>query len=105
MRAFGYRQRHVIADDGLSRLYELQRLRCDVCRSVQLWIPTFIRVGKYYDDKTIHEAVTGSSDSCPAEDSTIRRWRRAAELQPVLPVRDPAPDVGLSRTAEKEEKQ
>lgn len=88
LRAFGYRVRHVIADDGRPREYEIQRLRCDACRSVQLWLPDFIRARKYYDDRTIRAAVAGSDD-CPAEDSTIRRWKKAAadpeQLQPGLP--------------------
>lgn len=84
LRAFGYRIRRVIADDGVARLYEIQRLRCDGCRSVQLWLPSFIMPRKYYDARTIRSAISGSSEACPAEDSTIRRWKHSDELQPVL---------------------
>jgi len=106
LRPFGYRLRHVIADDGLVRWYELQRLRCDACRAVQLWIPNFIRAGKYYDDRTIREAVEGSADSCPAEDSTIRRWKRASSevLQPDLPAFSSSDAVELKGTEKKGDK-
>lgn len=103
MRAFGYRRRRVIADDGVARFYELQRLRCDACRSVQLWIPSFIQPGKYYDVRTIRAAISGSSEECPAEDSTIRRWKQQEQLQPVLRVLSEPSVVKSKRTAKEEE--
>lgn len=102
LRAFGYRLRHVIADDGLARVYEIQRLRCDPCRAVHLWLPDFIRARKYYDDRTIRAAVAGS-DSCPAEDSTIRRWKKGQteKLQPDLPPIPSADSLELERATKK----
>lgn len=79
LRTFGYRLRHVIADDGLARWYELQRLRCDDCRLVHVWMPGFIRAHKYYDSQTIQDAIAGISDYCPAEDTTIWRWKKSAK--------------------------
>ena len=103
MRSFGHRLRRSIDSSGVSRQYELQRLRCDRCRSVHLELPDFMISGKYYDRDTIQNAVAGGGD-CPAEDSTIRRWKKERRtLQPVLPASGDGSVVDSSGTNTKEE--
>lgn len=105
LRAFGHRIRHAVDGAGVSRRYELQRLRCDRCRAVHLELPDFIAARKYYDRETIQSAIGGTVDDCPAEDSTIRRWKKEArsDLQPVLPMVGAPSVVDLTGTDTKEE--
>lgn len=96
LRLFGHRLRHVIDGAGIVRWYELRRLRCDACRSVHLELPAFIAAGKYYDARTIKRVAEGILDDCPAEDSTIRRWKQKKEnLQPDLPLDHEEPVIKL----------
>lgn len=105
LRAFGHRIRHAVDGAGVSRMYELQRLRCDRCRAVHLELPDFMAARKYYDRDTIQSAILGEADDCPAEDSTIRRWKKESrsDLQPVLPTSGAPSVVDFTGTDTKEE--
>ena len=86
-------------------MYELQRLRCDRCQAVHLELPDFMAARKYYDRDTIQSAILDEADNCPAEDSTIRRWKKESRgnLQPVLPASGDVSVVDSSGTHTKEE--
>jgi len=75
---YGYdsRSRRVIDGSGLARWYALRRLRCLDCDRLHIELPDFIISQKHYDAQTIREAVKNISDSCPADNSTIWRWRQ-----------------------------
>lgn len=105
MRSFGHRLRRSIDGAGVSRWYELQRLRCDRCRSVHLELPDFIIAGKYYDRSTIQNAVENRTNDCPAEDTTIWRWKKEAASRCNLSCRKVSDDfvVDSSGTDTKEE--
>lgn len=76
--ASGYdtRLRHCIGNDGVSRWFVLRRLRCPSCKHIHLEIPDLMEPKKHYDAQTIQKVLSGTEDGCPAEDSTIRRWKK-----------------------------
>lgn len=76
MSGYDTRRRHVIDRDGCSRWYSLRRFRCLSCKKLHLQIPDFIQKNKHYEKSVIQEARVGQFSDCPAEDSTIRRWRK-----------------------------
>lgn len=88
MSGYDKRRRSVIRDDGQKEIYLLRRLRCPRCQSLHLEIPDCIEPQKHYAAQLIADAAAGLTMCCPAEKSTIRRWRK--NRPPVLP---PAPDV------------
>ncbi len=76
MSGYDMRRRHVIDRSGSCRWYLLRRFRCSSCKKLHLQIPDFIKKNKHYEKNIIDDALSGHFDSCPAEDSTIRRWRK-----------------------------
>ena len=58
------------------RLY-LRRFRCETCNKLHTEIPNIIQPYKHYDSETIQTVLDGNADSagCPADESTIRRWK------------------------------
>lgn len=76
MSGYDTRLRHCIGGDGVSRWYALRRLRCPSCKRIHLEIPDFMKPKKHYNAKTICDAISGTREDCPAEDSTIRRWKK-----------------------------
>lgn len=87
MSGYDKRRRGVIESDGSKTIYSLRRLYCGRCRRLHLEIPASIAPNKHYSAQTIAETVSGKAAHCPAESSTMRRWRK--NYPPVLP---PAPD-------------
>ena len=77
-RLSGYdtRKRTVIGDDGKPVVFLLRRLRCNQCGKLHLEIPDFISPHKHYSAETIKQALQYKWGSCPADDSTIRRWKK-----------------------------
>lgn len=75
----GYdRRRRVVLDDtGQPSTYLLRRLWCTRCRRLHLEMPDSIRPHKHYSAQLITETISGAVDSCPADDSTIRRWKKS----------------------------
>jgi len=43
---------------------------------MHLEIPDFIAPHKHYSAEVIQQALSQNQSFCPADDSTIRRWRR-----------------------------
>jgi hypothetical protein len=70
------RKRHNIDSAGCSRCYALRRLLCPVCGKLPTEIPVFMRPRKRYAAEIIEAVIEGRGADCPADDRTIRRWRR-----------------------------
>ena len=77
-RLSGYdtRRRHVVDAAGNTYWLLLQRYRCLDCEKLHLAAPAFIVPRKNYQADVIAEAKAGHFEMCPADNSTIRRWRR-----------------------------
>lgn len=82
MSGYDKRRRSVIRDDGEREIYLLRRFRCPQCKSIHLQIPDCIEPQKHYAAEIISNTITGAADCCPADNSTIRRWKKNP---PVLP--------------------
>jgi hypothetical protein len=70
------RSRRVIHDDGHVELYLLRRVYCSICNALHLVLPNFIYPHKHYAASVITDALAGHVESCPAEASTVWRWRQ-----------------------------
>jgi hypothetical protein len=79
------RSRHSIDGAGVVRWFALRRLLCPTCGKLHTELPDFMRPRKHYDGDVIAAAMESSTGDCPADDSTIRRWRRKNH-PPGLPV-------------------
>lgn len=77
-RLSGYdtRRRHIVDAAGDTYWLLLPRLRCTNCKSLHVAAPPFIRPKKHYAAAVIADVQAGHTDQCPADNSTIRRWRR-----------------------------
>lgn len=75
LSGYDTRKRHAIDGSGAVRWFLLRRLRCSGCGKIHLELPDFIQPQKHYESQVIRETLTGLSDHCPADDSTIWRWR------------------------------
>lgn len=75
LSGYDTRKRHAIDGSGAVRWFLLRRLRCSGCGKIHLELPDFIQPQKHYESQVILETLTGLSDHCPADDSTIWRWR------------------------------
>ncbi|WP_408634024.1 DUF6431 domain-containing protein [Peptoclostridium acidaminophilum] len=77
------RKRHVIGQDGSRRTYRLRRLKCTACGKLHIELPKCMLPFKHYEASAIETAIDQSRSDCPADDSTINRWKRA--FNAVLP--------------------
>lgn len=70
----GYDTKHRKAIDGAGGVYWLilKRFRCPGCNSYHIQLPDRIQPYKQYEAAVIASPV----DCCPAESSTIRRWKK-----------------------------
>lgn len=105
MAGHGTRRRHMIDEEGVAHWLLLRRWRCPCCGSFHLELPAFLMPYRHYDAGLIREVQEGGGEYCPADDSTIRRWKRAAApaALPGLPVQsDPGP-IFLHSTGTKED--
>ena len=69
------KKRTLITEAGV-RIYKLRRLKCLQCGKIHSEIPDCIRPYKRYSKDLIEQAVQGNAANCPAEDSTLYRWKR-----------------------------
>ncbi len=76
LSGYDSRRRRVIGSDGKAYYFRLRRLKCLHCDCLHLEIPDIISPGKHYSAEVIRQACSGKGDSCPADDSTIRRWKK-----------------------------
>lgn len=76
LSGYDTRKRTVIGDDGEPVLFLLRRLKCPSCHRLHLEIPDLIAPRKHYSAEVIQQALHDRQSSCPADDSTIRRWKK-----------------------------
>ena len=76
LSGYDSRRRHVIESDGTETIYLLRRLKCPLCSKLHLEIPDIIAPGKHYSADVVKQVRAGDVDTCAADDSTIRRWRK-----------------------------
>ena len=76
MSGYDTRLRHCIGSDGVPRWFRLRRLRCPSCGQLHLEMPDLMEPKKHYEAQVISDTVAGEDSICPAEDSTIRRWKK-----------------------------
>lgn len=71
------RCRNVKDEAGLTKTYSLRRLKCKACNTIHTELPSFIHPYKHYESNVIEKTLNNDDFTCPAEDSTIGRWRKA----------------------------
>lgn len=76
LSGYDSRKRRVIGGDGQPYYFKIRRLLCPSCGHLHCEFPDVIAPGKHYSAEVIRQVRAGESDTCPAEDSTIRRWKR-----------------------------
>ena len=76
MSGYDHRKRKVIGADGKPRIFLIRRLRCSVCRQIHAEIPDSLIPYKHYASEVIKAVQQRDSSLCPADDSTIRRWKK-----------------------------
>lgn len=76
LSGYDRRRRSVVQGDGSKITYLLRRLYCQDCKRLHLEIPDCIAPQKHYAAQLIAETVAGTIDYCPADNSTIRRWKK-----------------------------
>jgi len=61
-------------EDGIRRVYRLRRLYCKHCRKIHTELPDFMQPFKRYAAEAVEAVIDGRSETCPAEESTMRKW-------------------------------
>jgi len=92
LSGYDTRARHVVDGSGAAYWFRLRRLQCPRCEKMHLELPDFMQARKHYEARLIRDVLAGRSDSCPADDSTIRRWKRE-KSPPGSPVNPDGGDV------------
>lgn len=69
------RKRNLIIDNGNILVFSLRRLKCSQCHSVHLELPDIMQPHKHYSADVIAHALDHTRNDCPADDSTIYRWK------------------------------
>lgn len=69
------KNRKALKDDGTKCVYRLRRLKCSACDTLHTELPDFMLPYKHYEAPIIEEALTRSDGHCPADNSTINKWR------------------------------
>lgn len=69
------RKRHLIIDSGDTLIFRLRRLKCPHCHTLHLELPDIMQPHKHYSLEVITHTLDQTSNNCPADDSTIYRWR------------------------------
>ena len=103
LSGYDSRRRHVIDDTGGKIWYRARRLRCGACGALHVVLPDFMITYKHYSKQAITTAQTAKNGYCPADDSTIRRWKKEVH-PPSLPSFYQRGDIPLNRTVTKEER-
>ena len=96
------RPRRAVGDDGIVTIYRLRRVRCPSCGALHVELPDFMRPGKHYAAAVIDGVLSGHGECCPAEGSTMWRWRRD-NRPPGLQCFSVGEEVGLRHSNTKED--
>lgn len=73
---YDFKIRYLIRDTGEKETYKLRRLKCKGCQRLHTEIPDIMQPYKHHESKVIEAELSGTGTSCPADDSTIRVWRK-----------------------------
>lgn len=76
LSGYDTRPRRVVDSSGTVLLFQLRRLRCPACHRLHLELPDFMRPYKHYASPVIEAVEAGATASCPADNSTMRRWAK-----------------------------
>lgn len=76
LSGYDRRRRQLIGEDGCAAVYLLRRFRCSECGRLHLEMPDIMQPQKHYAAALISQTVAGAVDYCPADNSTIRRWKK-----------------------------
>jgi hypothetical protein len=71
-----HRARIVIYSDGIHVIIMIRRLKCKICNKLHNELPDFIQPYKRYTSDVIEAVLDDDTSSSPAENSTIKRWRK-----------------------------
>ena len=75
----GSRRRSLYKQDGSCLFLMVRRLRCRDCKKISHELPDIIVPYKHHESNSIAQALTEDvpieTDCCPAEASTINRWK------------------------------
>ncbi len=85
MSGYDHRKRKAIGADGKPRIFLIRCLRCPVCRQIHAEIPDSLIPYKHYASEVIKAVQQRDGSLCPADDSTIRRWKKQV-YPPAFPV-------------------
>ena len=77
LSGYDTRPRRVVDSSGAVLLFQLRRLRCPACHRLHLELPDLMRPYKHYASPVIEAVEAGATASCPADNSTMRRWRKS----------------------------
>jgi len=76
LSGYDSRLRHVIQADGSRESYRLKRLRCQGCGKLHIELPDCMQPYKHHSASVIEAELDETGTHCPADESTIRLWRR-----------------------------
>ena len=85
-------QRHCIDDNGQRHDGWIVQVHCSACNKYPSLIPDFIMPYKHYKTAVIEAAIRASEEgclglsSCPADESTVRRWANQFKVRGALAV-------------------
>lgn len=71
------RRRRLICGDGKYRVFHLRRYRCMTCGTYHTELPDMMIPYRQYSKDIIERAIHEKMEDCPAEESTINRWKKA----------------------------
>lgn len=70
------RNRHCLNGKGERLELRIRRLKCRSCGKIHTELPDFLQPFKHYVSQVIEDVLDKVTTSCPAEGSTIRRWKQ-----------------------------
>lgn len=76
LSGYDLRRRQATDEEGITRSYYLRRLRCAGCGKLHTEIPDFMLPYKHFTRETVAQGMKEGPNCCPADNSTIRRWRK-----------------------------
>ena len=77
MSGYDRRKRKMIDSSGSEITLIIRRLKCPGCGRIHAELPDCLIPQKHYSADTIADALDSTPSTCPADDSTIRRWKKS----------------------------
>ena len=81
LRSRDSRERGVLGGDGSIFRLHVRRLRCSRCYRIHSELPDMVYPYKRYAFYVIQNVLDGNIEMCPAEGSTIQRWRKEFHME------------------------